>query len=29
MLPKLSEWPINRVAEITPTGSEAAYRKVV
>jgi len=29
MLPKLNEWFINRVAEITATGSEAAYRKVV
>ena len=28
-LPKLGDWPINRVAELTPTAWQAAHKKVV
>ena len=29
VLPKLGDWPINRVAELTPTAWQAAHKKVV
>jgi hypothetical protein len=29
VLPKLGNWPINRVAELTPTAWQAAHKKVV
>ena len=29
VLPRLGDWPINRVAELTPTAWQAAHKKVV
>ena len=29
VLPKLGDWPINRVAELTPTVWQATHKKVV